>query len=199
MKRAVSLTIVLLLTGCATSHHHLNTPQIGAISPNQRLAQGIGVGEQSFFINYINEIRTKGSVCAAPTTPLQYNSFLQTAANEHSKDMAMNHKLTHDGSGTESDVARKMPSVGSNFFERILFFGYPAKANDLVGENITHVKFSSIKSQDKMKSFKRAIQIFLADPPHCKILMEPRFRDVGVGYYRTNDGYYWTVDFGETE
>ena len=195
----IFLLFIILLTGCSTNQQHLKKPQIGSNAPIRNIQGYMNVSDSSTFVNYINAIRARGATCSAPSAPLANNSFLQSAAQNHSKDMAFSNQLQHDGSGSNIDVAKRLPGLGSSFFERILFFGYTAKANDLVGENITHVKFSSVGSRDKMKSFKKAIQIFLADPPHCKILMESRFRDVGVGYYKTKDGYYWTVDFGETE
>jgi len=195
MKKLLPIVAVLLFVGCSTSHHKIKTPKIGTSMQNPKSINTLASNEQRFFINYINQVRAKGAVCSPATTPLNYNSFLEKAAFEHSKDMALNSKLTHNGSGTNSDIARKMPGVGSNFFERILFFGYPAKTYDLVGEDITHIK--NIK--DKRESFKKAIEMFLSEPIHCKILMKPRFKDVGVGYYTTKDGYYWTVDFGETK
>jgi len=153
---------------------------------------------QDIYVNYINQVRAKGAVCAPPAPPLNSNYYLERAAFAHANDMATNHFLSHTGSGTQTDPARKAPGVGSNFFERILFFGYPAKKYDLVGENITYIKDSIVSSKKKFESFKKAIDSFLKDPAHCRILMEPRFKDVGVGYKSDGKGLYWVIDLGET-
>jgi len=149
------------------------------------------------FINEIANIRAKGANCGGPTDPLRYNPKLEAAAKAHAKDMAVNHFIQHDGSGTATDPARKANGIGSTFIDRIIFFGYPAKTHDLVGETIAHTKNSVIKSEDLREHFKRALKIIINDPPHCKILMNPRFQDVGIGVYKVKDGYYWVIDYGE--
>jgi len=151
------------------------------------------------FINDIANIRAKGTKCGGPVDALRSSPQLEAAAKAHAKDMAINHFVQHDGSGTLTDPARKANGIGSTFIDRIIFFGYPAKSHDLVGETIAYTKNSLVKSDDIKKHFKQALNIIINDPPHCKILMNPRFKDVGIGVYKVNNGYYWAIDYGETE
>jgi len=202
LKLLIYTLFILIIAGCSNNNTMLSMPKYNNQNSNSNLNMSQIPPVQSssdtqLYIDYINNIRGKGAVCAGPTTPLKYNKFLEKAAFAHANDMATNHFLSHTGSGTQTDPAKKAPGVGSNFFERILFFGYPAKAYDLVGENITFIKRKYAK--DRFESFKKAVDVFLKDPPHCRILMEPRFKDIGVGYKETPKGTYWVVDFGETE
>lgn len=148
-------------------------------------------------LNYINNVRAQGTKCGPPAPPLGWNEKLEKAALAHAIDMQKNHFLGHLGSGTEYDVARKAPGVGSNFYERILYFGYPIKPFELAGEILSYTKFRIIGSEDPNIAFKHAVDNFLRSPTHCKILMNPRFRDVGIAAYKDNEKIYWVIEFAE--
>jgi len=154
---------------------------------------------RAVFVNDIANIRAKGTSCGGAVDSLRYNPYLEAAAKAHAKDMAVNHMVQHDGSGTLTDPAREANGIGSTFMKRIIFFGYPAKTHDLVGETVAHTKNNYLKTKDLKTHYKRALEIILNDPKHCRILMNPRFKDVGIGAYRSNDGYYWAITYGETD
>ncbi len=147
-----------------------------------------------YFINKLNEIRAKGTNCAPPAPPLRLNSALKKAAMAHARDMAMNNFLSHNGSGTPFDVA-KGNQLRSSFIDRILFFGYPAKSYDLVGEAVKRVSLK--KSADERELYEIALKDLIKDKSHCEILMNPRFKDVGFGVYRGKNYYYVVIDLGE--
>jgi len=195
IKFTIFSTLILLITACS----NVQSPNLQS---NQREVDENSINLSAYraeFVNEIANIRAKGAQCGGPVDPLSPNSQLEAAAKAHAKDMAVNHFVQHDGSGTVTDPARKANGIGSTFINRIIFFGYPAKTHDLVGETIARTKDSSVKSDDIKKHFKQALRIILNDPPHCKIIMNPRFKDVGIGVYRVKDGYYWTIDYGEVE
>ncbi len=148
-------------------------------------------------LNYINSIRARGAKCAPPAPPLGWSDKLEQAALSHAIDMRNNNFLSHLGSGTEYDVARKAPGVGSNFYERILYFGYPIQPNELAGEILSYTKYRIVGSKDPEKGFKHAVDNFLRSPKHCRILMNPRFRDTGIAAYRDNEKIYWVIEFAE--
>jgi len=193
------VVLFVLVTACSNTNS-TNNIDIATASAASLNSSNVDISSyKASFINQIANIRARGALCGGPVDPLRNNYKLETAAKAHAKDMALNHFVQHDGSGTASDPARKTPGMGSTFIERIIFFGYPAKTYDLVGETITYTKFSLLRTKDIDKHFKRALQIILNDPPHCRILMNPRFKDIGIGVYRTSRGYYWAIDFGETK
>lgn len=189
LKAFSAFVVIVLLNSCSQSTPSLNkkiiNPQISATQLDYS------------FIQDLNQLRAKGTACSSPTTPLHFNSYLKKAAMAHAKDMAFNNFLEHDGSGDSLDVAKNKDIRQSSFIERILFFGYEAKPYNLLGEVVTKTKFKKDKKSDTKAHFQRALKAFINDPDHCKVLMNPRFKDVGVGYYKAKDGYYWVIDLGE--
>jgi len=148
-------------------------------------------------LNYINSVRSHGTECGPSAPPLGWNEKLEKAALAHAIDMRMNNFLGHLGSGTEYDVARKGPGQGSNFYERILHFGYPIQPYELAGEIISYTKFRIVGSEDPKVAFKHAVDNFLKSPTHCKLLMNPRFHDTGIAAYKDNEKIYWVIEFAE--
>jgi len=148
-------------------------------------------------LNYMNSVRARGTQCGPSAPPVGWNDKLEAAAVAHAIDMQKNNFLGHIGSGTEFDVARKGPGQGSNFYERILHFGYPVQPTELAGEIISYTKFRIVGTQDPEQGFKHAIDNFLRSPKHCSILMNPRFRDTGIAAYRDNEKIYWVIEFAE--
>ena len=148
-------------------------------------------------LSHINNIRLSGATCGAPTKPLNWNNTLENVAKAQSKDMALNNFVSHIGSGTALDPAKPSIGVGSTFVDRIEYFGYGVRAGQLVGENITRTNIKSVKSTDIMPNFKRAMTIIVNDKPHCEILMNPRFQDIGVAMYRRGGHYYFAMELAE--
>jgi len=143
-------------------------------------------------INTINRVRRKHNA-----GNVYWNSSLAKAAEAHARDMASNNFLGHLGSGNDLDFARKGPGQGSNFYERIIFFGYPIKPTQLAGEIITYTKDNIVMSKEPMSHFKHSINNFLKSTSHSAILTNNRFTDVGVAAYRADNRVYWVIEFGE--
>ena len=148
-------------------------------------------------LNYLNSVRSRGNSCGAGAPPVTWNDELALAAVAHAEDMAKNDFLGHLGSGKDTDPARKGPGQGSNFYERILYSGYPIKPGSLAGEILTYTKFRLAGTQDPYRLFVRAINNFLKSSAHCKIMMNPRFKDVGIAAYKDTEKMYWVIEFGE--
>jgi len=144
-------------------------------------------------IRIINDVRAKARVGA-----VRWNEYLAKAASAHARDMASNNFLGHLGSGKALDFARKGPGRGSNFYERIIFFGYPIRPSELAGEILTYTKDHIVLSREPMPHFKHAISNFLKSPAHATILRNNRFKDVGVAAYRAGEKIYWVLEFGES-
>lgn len=148
-------------------------------------------------LNYINNTRAKGAVCGPSAPPLGWNDKLEDAAISHAQDMSSKNFLGHMGSGSDTDPARKAPGEGSNFYERIIYFGYPIKPREVAGEILTYTKYRIVGNKIPYEHFKHAINNFLHSPQHCAILMNPRFHDVGVASYQDNEKMYWVIEFAE--
>ena len=102
---------------------------------------------------------------------LEPNKKLQAAAEEHARDMASRHKMTHEGSD------------GSSPSERIIGQGYRMRRS---GENVA---FGPRSCEAVMKGW-------MNSPPHkANILAE--FPQIGAAYATAPDGTrYWCVNFG---
>jgi len=117
----------------------------------------------------INEERATEGV-----SPLVQNSLLTNAARGHSADMANNNFFSHTGSD------------GSNAGDRIIRTGY-----DWItyGENIAAGYGTAGE----------VVNGWMNSPGHRANILNPDFREIGVGYaYNASSiyGTYWTADFG---
>ena len=216
----VLATILYLINGCASSKRHHTKPtythnvqvakdmnQLDNLSANTKptmiysypkahlpdSVQFVNLKPYKYvIINTINKVRANHN-----TGAVAWNLRLAKAAEAHARDMASNNFLGHLGSGKDLDFARKAPGQGSNFYERIIFFGYPIKPRQLAGEIITYTKDHIVMSKEPMPHFKHAIENFLKSPAHSSILNNGRFTDVGVAGYRSGEKVYWVIEFGE--
>jgi len=148
-------------------------------------------------LNYVNSIRAKGATCGPSVAPINWNNNLANAASAHVNDMAINGFVKHAGSGGSYDIAGSKEGIQSSFIDRIKYFGFPFVTGNLVGENIARVSIKNTKTNQLMPNFKRAVENWLNDPPHCEILMNKRFTDIGMAYYKKGEYYYFVMDLGE--
>lgn len=183
----VILALLLAVNGCATK-------QDGIANSN---TNNTSMSTESRMAQYVNSIRQNGATCAPPAAPLRLNSALEAAAAAHAKDMALNNTLSHTGSGTATDPAKSALGVGSTHVDRILYFGFPNKPGRLLGENITYSKFRTTGTKDYFANFKNAISTIVKDRTHCEIMMNPRFTDIGMAMYKSDDRYYFAMTLGE--
>lgn len=130
-------------------------------------------------LKLVNDVRKTGATCGGvykpPVAPLQWNDQLATAAEGHSRDMADRNYFSH----TSLD--------GRTFVQRINVAGYTGYR--ALGENIA-AGYNT--PDDVMKGW-------MSSPGHCSNIMNPVFKDLGVGYaYNSGSMYknYWTQDFG---
>ena len=186
MYKKILLTSIslLIISGCTSTEQNASLPQKSKSIEAQML-------------EIVNNMRTKGASCSAPTTPMYWNQNLALAAAAHSKDMAVNKFVRHIGSGTITDPAKSDIGMGSTFIDRIKFYKYPVVTGSLVGENITRLSIKTTGSPDFIKNFKRGLEVIYKDEAHCKILMNPRFTDVAAQMYKSDGSYYFAIEFGE--
>ncbi|HTU67770.1 MAG TPA: CAP domain-containing protein [Steroidobacteraceae bacterium] len=127
-------------------------------------------------VDLVNEARARGRKCGserfAPAPPLSVSSRLNDAADRHARDMLKRKFFEHRGSD------------GSEPRDRVKRTGYESR---LTGENI------ALGPQ----SAEEVVAGWLASPGHCENIMEPRFRDIGVGVAagKKRGQVYWVQDF----
>lgn len=176
---AIGLALTLAACGMGTG----STPQQPSTGTTSLTVQ------QQLILDQTNQARAQARVCkdvatgesqafqAAP--PLRWNAQLAAAAQAHSQDMA-DQKTAAGFSHTGSD--------GSTFDVRIERAGYTGWT--AVGENII-----------AGYTAEQMVDAWVASYHHCLNIMNPAFRELGVGY--VNDpaasSYfhtYATQDFG---
>jgi uncharacterized protein YkwD len=128
------------------------------------------------FLSRINKARQEGCHCGdvymAPAPPVVWNNDLETAAQNHAEDMSSQHYFSH----TSKD--------GRTMSDRVIAIGYGFKGykSFTVGENIAQGQMTIAEVMDG----------WLKSPGHCKNLMNPAFKEVGVAQFNQ----YWVQDFG---
>jgi uncharacterized protein YkwD len=128
-------------------------------------------------VKLVNEARGRGRRCGserfAAAPPLGSAKQLDDAATVHARDMARRKFFDHRGSN------------GSQPKDRVRRAGYSSR---LTGENIAYGPVSA----------EEVVAGWLASPDHCANIMDPRFRDIGVGVAtgRGRGEIYWVQTFG---
>ncbi len=112
--------------------------------------------------------------------PLALNPALEKAAQEHSDDMAKKGYVDHIGSDSSSPA------------DRIDSAGYPAWSS-------MHVSGEVVYAGDK--GFSEALTFFLDDDAQRRILLNSRYREIGIGFTNAPNANgvqttYWTLTFG---
>lgn len=131
------------------------------------------------FLKQINNVRSTGCTCGTtympPAPPMVWNNNLEKAAKGHAWDMSNNNYFSH----TSKD--------GRSMEDRIVFAGYIFNGfkSFAIGENIA---FGQTSITEVMNGW-------IKSPGHCKNLMNPQFKEVGVA----EDHTYWVQDFGGRE
>lgn len=131
------------------------------------------------FLKEINRVRETGCNCGLtympPVQPLVWNNQLEIASIGHAADMANRNYFSHtslDGRTMEDRI-------------RAAGYGYKGYKSYAVGENIA----------EGPASIAEVMQGWFHSPGHCKNLMSPQFKEVGVAF----NGSYWVQDFGGRE
>lgn len=131
------------------------------------------------FLELINRTRKKGCKCGVskmpPAAPLVWNDQLEDAALAHAKDMATKQYFSHESKD------------GRTIKDRIFKVGYTNKGfkSYEIGENIAQGQ----------ESIAEVVEGWFKSDGHCRNLMRPTFKEIGVATYNT----YWVQDFGGRE
>ena len=171
MLRTMSVIRPALFTALATIA--LST---GAVAET-RVARESGTEVRARVVELVNAARSHARRCGsewfAAVPPLDASRLLNEAAADHARDMAKKKFFEHEGSD------------GSQPRDRVARAGYKSV---LTGENIALGP----------ESAEEVVAGWLASPGHCANIMEPRFRDIGVGLAtgKKRGQIYWVQNFG---
>lgn len=129
-------------------------------------------------LRIVNMHRAAGYNCGgtmfAPTHPLVMNEQLRLAARLHSQDMGERNYFAHNS------------PEGTTPFQRIAAAGYTGSPQ---GENIAAGNATASATMTQ----------WMNSAGHCRNIMSPNFRSIGVGYANVAGSryrHYWTQTFG---
>lgn len=131
--------------------------------------------DKDFDLDYalqkVNEIRSQGCYCGseymAPTDTLEWNNVLERTAFRHAREMSRYNYFSHK-SRDGKDIGQRLDEAGYKW--------------QYAGENLA----------EGQKSFNETISDWLESKTHCKMLMNPRMKEIGMARY----GKYWVQHFG---
>ncbi|ADV66844.1 CAP domain-containing protein [Deinococcus maricopensis] len=143
--------------------------------------------EAQAILNLVNAVRKTGATCPTdsehtqanfgPATPLTLNAKLTIAAQQHSDDMATRNYFSHNSLEGVTPQQRMVAAGYTNW--------------SVLGENIA-AGYGGAQATFKA---------WMGSPSHCPNIMDPDYRELGVGYgigltSSGNQRDYWTQDFG---
>lgn len=157
----VFVSVCMLLTACSKDVAvEPDAPDAGAPSDPPTVIIVENQANKDAVLQLVNNARAKGCQCGdtwmPAVSPLTWNTLLELAAARHSKDMADRKYFSHN------------TPAGTTPSQRITAAGYNY---NWWGENIA----SGPQSEADV------VKGWLNSPGHCKNLMSPNFREMGVG------------------
>ena len=164
----------LLLLICCVTLYLVSCQKENASNSNHPITNPSGNSSSTVnkatLLQLVNDVRQIGCSCGSavmpPVAAVTWNDQLATAALNHSNDMVSNNYFSHTGLD------------GSTGGDRITAAGYAWKA---YGENIAK-GYSSEQA---------VVDGWLKSEGHCKNIMSPLFREMGVARV----GTHWTQEF----
>jgi uncharacterized protein YkwD len=150
---------------------------VGASAADAVVSRASGAKVRARVVELVNDARANGKRCGrerfAAAPPLSVSRELNDAATDHARDMARRKYFEHRGRD------------GSEPRDRVSRSGYQSR---LTGENIAYGP----------ESAEEVVAGWLASPGHCANIMDPRFRDIGVGVATgpKRGQIYWVQNFG---
>jgi uncharacterized protein YkwD len=175
-----SLLGALACGGCASEDEGASG-DVGALedaateSPEADLS-AVPPGPVTDVFNLVNQARATARKCGTQqfqaTAALRYDDRLGAAAQGHSADMAARNYFSHT-SPEGLTMVNRVQAQGYNFSR--------------LGENIAAGQPTPAQ----------VVNAWLQSPGHCANIMNPAFRDIGIGRAQGGSfGIYWTQDFG---
>ena len=177
---ATAVTLTALSMTAVPTQARAVTP--GVVPPTTGTAAEVaGSAEQDRFearvLRLTNSARGHKRKCGGKwmkkVRALSWSPTLASSADGHSADMATNDFFSH------------YSRSGASPFDRMRAAGYSHRP---VGENIAA----------GLPGAAAVVKTWLKSPGHCRAIMDPRAREIGVGRVAGSGRYevYWTQDFG---
>lgn len=127
--------------------------------------------ERQDILDLVNAIRSEGCQCGddymPPVPALSWDETLERTALEHAREMEKFNFFSHR-SRDGADVGERLDARGYRW--------------QYAGENLA----------EGQKSFRETLNDWIESPTHCRMLMNPKMKDMGLARF----GKYWVQHFG---
>ncbi len=180
--------------GNSSSESNKNSSNMQAQNAVRQIPE-ISEEQKQAYLDAVNSARADTQDCGSegvfePAPPLTWSDELYKAAYEHTRDMALNGVVEHEGTNTSSDWTSVDLNLGrgSHFYERIDNNGYDNYK--LVEENVAGGTYFD-EAQD-------VVNAWLKSDGHCANLMNKDVTEIGMAHVKENTKYthYWSQEFG---
>lgn len=168
MHRAATLLVAILLAACAGGGVPIELGPDGRPLPRVYRIPASGEAQVQFrMLDAVNVMRQ-----AAGAPPVAFDARLNAAATTHARDMARQNRAWHFGSD------------GSSPIDRVVRVGYN---HLLIGETISETYESELETLSE----------WLGRDDARAIILDPRARDMGFGWYQEENGrIWWALEMG---
>ena len=122
---------------------------------------------EKIFLKELNQLRARGCYCGSPAPPVVYHPKLNQSATAYAQ------KMSSQGFFSHTD------EHGQNVVDRVEATGYSWK---VVGENLG----------TGQNDVKEALKDWIESESHCKMMMDPKFEEIGLGRYQK----IWVLHLG---
>jgi uncharacterized protein YkwD len=165
------------MAGCGMGATKVAGVQGGAATKSQTVAKSVSSGpvstrkdEDDAFEQKVLEL-INAERQKAGLAPVAYNATLDNSAEKHAVHMASVRKMAHDGIGDGDPGARARAEGWRQAW----------------GENVATGQTSP----------EQVVREWMASPTHRRNILDPNFRNMGVGLTTGSDGRsYWAQEFG---
>ncbi len=127
--------------------------------------------DREYIVEKMNRLRLNGCQCGSiymdSVGPVEWNTILEKTAYQHARQMESYDFFSHK-SQEGMDIGQRLDEAGYNWM--------------YAGENLA----------EGQKSFDEAFTDWLESPTHCRMLMNPRMKEMGLSKF----GKYWVQHFG---
>ena len=123
--------------------------------------------QEKVFLKELNQLRESGCYCGDPAPPVVYHPKLDKSAKAYAREMSTNGFFSHTD------------EKGNNVVKRVEAVRYPWK---VVGENLG----------TGQNDVKEALKDWIESESHCKMLMDPKFDEIGLGRHQK----VWVLHLG---
>jgi len=180
--KIITVCSIFLLSACSDGEP-IDEGRIRGLNVSQ-------VVNETEFLYFINEQRGADRQCGENSyigidEQLNLKPDLSEVSLSHGFDLIMSRTFSNFGSGTQYDDASPGDGNGSTLWNRVDYFNYKS---DFVAELI----YKNVSKRDLPIL---AVDNWVEDNFSCKILHNPKYKNIGLATYKENNKFIYVATF----